>query len=193
MQRIVNLIGVVAASAVISFGAPVRFCKDGVHSSNPAINLVTTGCISASGDGFYSNSGGGDPEAKVEQAILHATGNAVDLMLYGKSDSNPGLFTFSPTDPSTATSGTWSINDSTLIHYITIKSGNGYALYQISPASASGTFTTLGIDPTKLKHVSHISFWKVPVVDPPSPPVPEPSTLAVLAGGLGLLAALRRK
>ncbi|MBM3725942.1 MAG: PEP-CTERM sorting domain-containing protein [Acidobacteria bacterium] len=189
IKKAVVFAAVLGSLAAIASAAPVRFCKDGVHSGNPAINLVTTGCISANGDGFYSNTGGGDPEAKVEQAILHATGSVVDLMLYGKSDSNPGLFTFSPTDPSTATSGTWSVNDLTLIYYITIKSGNGYALYEMSPASASGTFTTLGIDPTKLKEVSHISFWKL--MDPGGPPVPEPGTLFAVAGALTVLAGVK--
>lgn len=192
MRKTLIALGVLAASAGASLAAPVRFCKDGVHSANPAINLVTTGCVSAGGDGFYSNAGGGDPEAKVEQAILHANGNVVDLMLYGKSDANPGFFTFMPADPATAQSGTWSVNDGTLISYITVKASSGFALYELAAPASSGTFSTLGLlTPSgNQPNVSHISFW---TTDPGSPPVPEPSTLALLAAPIALAVFRRRR
>lgn len=171
-----------AASAVAS---PVLFCKDG-----PGIDLVGSGCISGTapgypggGDGIYDNAGGGDPEAKVEQAILQATGSIVDLVLYGKSDANPGLFSFTPNSGANlvaSLSGAWSVLDGTAISYITIKAANSFALYKISPASASGVYSTIGMltnggqQPT----VSHISFWTSS-----SSSVPEPMTGALLLMG----------
>lgn len=177
----------VASSAVAS---PVVFCKDG-----PGIDLVGDGCISGEGnaypndgDGIYSNAGGGDPEAKVEEAIFQATGVAVDIALYGKSDDNASLFVFNPVDPATVQSGTWSVIDGTLIAYITVKGANSFALYELATPTASGTYTTLGIlnNGGQQPDTSHISFWTVR-----STAVPEP-----LTGGLVLLGtalAVRRR
>ena len=84
-----------------AIAAPVYYCNSG-----PGIDLVNDGCISGTatdypdgGDGDYSNAGGGDTEAAVEQAILDATGVAVDITEYGASDSDFSLFTFNPGDP----------------------------------------------------------------------------------------------
>lgn len=166
---------------------PVNYCKDG-----PGIDLVGDGCVSAQGDGFYSNAGGGDPEAKVEEAILQATGVAVDIALFGASDSNPSFFTFTPNDGASltvSTNGSWSVNNGTWISYITIKGSNSFALYSLSPATASGIYTTLGLltNGGQQPDVSHIRFWTTGS----NTAVPEPATAAMLALGAG--AVLRRR
>ena len=186
--------GLVAAGAVLSFAvasasaSPVLFCKDG-----PGIDLVGDGCVSGEarpypngGDGIYDNAGGGDPEAAVELAIFQATGVAVDIGLYGASDSDASLFSFLPVDPATSQSGSFSVLDGTLISYITVKAANSFALYQLAPPASTGTYTTAGIlnNGGQQPDVSHIRFWTVASV-------PEPMT-----GGLVLLGsalAFRRR
>lgn len=176
--------------------APTLYCKDG-----PGINLVTTGCISGEsraypggGDGIYSNAGGGDPEAAIEAAILGATGVAVNISLYDKSDGNPLLFEFTPnsgTSLEDSFSGLWKILDGTEIAYITVKAANSFALYEIDPESDTGTYTTLGIlnNGGQQPKVSHISFWTVPGNE-----VPVPGLFSLLGAGLiGLGIAARRR
>lgn len=188
-------VGAVALTALCApaQAVPVIFCKDG-----PGINLVTQGCISGEargypggGDGIYSNAGGGDPESAVETAILAATGSAVDISLYGKSDSNASLFTFSGSLNSLQ-SGTWDVvNNSVLIKYITIKAANSFSVYELAGGGANnGPFTTLamlnngGQQPT----VSHISFWTVS-----AQAVPEPASWAMLIAGFAAVGGMLRR
>lgn len=178
-----------------AMAVPVLFCKDG-----PGINLVTTGCISGTGngytgggDGIYSNSGGGDPEARVEQAIFGATGAVVNLTLYGKSDSNPALFAFDgDNNPANDQTGTFDLLDnSILIKYITIKAANSFALYEFAGAGVnSGSFTTAGIlnNGRQQPQVSHISFWTTGSI----PAVPESGTWAMLVAGFGVVGGASR-
>ena len=182
--------GATAASA-----APVLYCKVG-----PGIDLANIGCISGTsksypggGDGVYTNAGGGDSEAAVEAAILGATGKFVDISLYGKSDSNAGLFAFNgDNNPTNDKSGSWDVLDnSVLIKYITIKAANSFALYELPGAGANfGSFSTLGMlnNGGQRPNVSHISFWTV------AGAVPEPGTWAMMISGFGLIGfALRRR
>jgi len=78
-------------------------------STGPTIDLVNNGCYAP----------GNDDLASVFTAIMQATGTApVNLTLYGKSDANPSLFSFTPNPPGGAFSGTWSVLSSTLISYL---------------------------------------------------------------------------
>ena len=187
---------VLAAVSGLAFAAPVSAapfltCSTG----NAALDLIAVGCISRDGDGFFSQPG--DTEAKVEQAIFQATGRTIDLTLYGKSDDNPGLFSFSPGDPATAQSGTWDVlNNNVLIKFLTVKAAAGYALFEFAGAGVnSGSFSTAGLLTSNGKNqpnVSHMSFWTAPVNNPDA--IPEPATWAMMLGGFGLAgAAMRRR
>lgn len=197
-MKITKFSGAFAAVAflVAGFGAggasaaPVLYCNDG-----PGIDLVNDGCISGEasgypggGDGVYSNAGGGDPEAAVEAAILGATGLAVDISLYGKSDVNPSLFALTGAP---GQSGTWDVLDDTIdIAYITVKAANSFALYAVGGAN-SGVWSTLGIlnNGGNQPNLSHISFWTAGDVSD----VPVPAALPLFLAGLGAMGFAGRR
>ena len=206
--KIVNLglacVALAAFAVSNAQAAPVLFCKDG-----PGIDLVANGCISGTSrhyspdttDGLYRNAGGGDPEEKVEQAILGATGSAVNIFLYGKSDDNPSLFSLTGVSPA-GQSGTWAVVDNTVdIAYITVMAANSFALYEVS--GNTGSWSTVGIlnNGNQQPTVSHISFWTTQDYNPPDPPVPPsqvpaPGTLLLLALpllGFGLRGTRRKR
>lgn len=143
-------------------------------------------CIVSNGPGTN------DKEGDVENAIDLANGTDpfVDLELYGKSDSNAGWFT---PNPIVGQSGTWSVNDGTLIQYITIKAANEFKVVFVGGAS-SGSWDTLDMlnNGGNQPRVSHISFW-VGGDNGPGPVVPEPSTFALLGAGLAGVVAIARK
>src|SRR5690606_10873264 len=99
MQKL--LVSACAAALAMGVTAPVSAAAV-LYCSRGGIDLVNDGCISGSssaypgnGDGVYSNAGGGDPLAAVHAAITAATGTApTGLSLYGKSDKNASLFSF---------------------------------------------------------------------------------------------------
>lgn len=159
-----------------------------VLCSNGGIDLVSQGCYAP----------GNDNPAAVLAAITQATGAApANLTLYGKSDASPGLFSFSPNPPAGGLSGSWSVLDGTPITYLTVKAGPQFALYQLSPPSSSGTWTTAGLVVGRGNQpgLSHLSFWTADSFEPMAvAPVPEPATYALVGSGLLLVAwRLRRR
>ncbi len=159
-----------------------------VLCSNGGIDLVSQGCYAP----------GNDNPAAVLAAITQATGAApANLTLYGKSDGNPSLFSFSPNPPAGALSGTWSVLNGTPIAYLTVKAGPQFALYQLSPPSSSGTWTTAGlvVGRGNQPEPSHLSFWTDDGFEAMAvAPVPEPGAYALVGSGLLLVAwRLRRR
>jgi len=156
-------------------------------STGPGIDLVNDGCYAP----------GNDNLANVLAAITQATGTPpVGLSLYGKSDDNPTLFSFTPDPPGGQLSGSWTVLSGTSISYLTVKAGPQFAVYQLSPPSSSGNWTTAGLVVGKGNQpgLSHLSFWTADPVEPLLVPLPEPSTYALVGSGLILLAwRLRRR
>ena len=61
-------------------------------------------------------------------------------------------FDVTPADK-TGSSGTWSSSDpSAYVWYVTVKAGNGYAIYKIDPAT-SGVWTTILLGEKDLSHI----------------------------------------
>lgn len=196
---------------------PTGYCRTPIDTAGPyqPLDLETVGCYSGSGpgsypeggnglytntDGLYGSSGGGDSEARVEQAIMMATGDLVDLLLYRESGS--GSSSGSGIQVWIENSGkqfTWAFEQSLIaqiqagsidIAYLTIKASNSYAVYEIPTGVYSGRYSTEGLltNGGQQPSVSHIRFWKA--VDYAS--VPEPALFAIF--GLGVLAlGIRRR
>ena len=134
---------------------------------------------------YVGTFGGNDSEAAVE-AIL-----GLDITLYDKSDEAPDLTAFTPSAPGGALSGTWDVNDDTvLISYLTVKASTYFAIYEYNPAVNSGNWSTADIvNPgAQQPGLSHLSLWIGP-----SQPVPEPGTWALIAAGLIGVGLIRRR
>lgn len=190
-----KLLGLLSGRTLVAAFAVTVFMT-GALPANATLVLCSNGGIDLVSQGCYAP--GNDSPAAVLAAITQATGAApANLALYGKSDANPGLFSFNPNPPAGALSGTWSVLDGTLITYLTVKAGPQFALYQLSPPSSSGTWTTAGLVVGRGNQpgLSHLSFWtdnsfEVMAVAP----VPEPATYALVGSGLLVLAwRLRRR
>jgi len=103
----------------------------------------------------------------------------------------PGTGSGGFTITNNGTSGTWSAPAG--VDFITVKGGTQYAVYEVGGLT-SGVWTTemLLNNGGNVPDLSHISFWKSPGYTPPgggggSSAVPEPTTMALLFGGLGIL------
>ena len=207
---------------------PVVFCKNpvtgglGGTTNFATLDLKNVGCISGSasgyaggGDGYYSNTGGGDRETSVEQQITLATGAVVDLTLrkeFGTSSSddtgctNTACTTFNSVGKSgiqiwmasdlksfTWAAAPWLVSamqaNTIKLSYLTIKAANSYVIYQIPTGIFAGRYSTEGLlnGGSMNPAISHIRFW-----DGTAIAAPEPAAIGIL--GIGILAlGLRRR
>ena len=180
MKKILMAAALGAGVLVASPGsAAVMAC-----SAGPTQDLVNDGCTSGVNDHYED----------VLAAITAAKGVAPSgLTLYGKSDDNPNLFTFNPTNPDTGKSTDWTVKDGTLIKYVTVKGARMFKLYELEGDGASSgfNFNTIGLLTPNGKNqpdISHLSFW---TVDPAA--VPEPANWAMMIAGFGLVGSAMRR
>lgn len=187
MRHATKLFAITAACAAFTFANPANAavvpCTDG-----PVIDLVANQCI------YPNPPSGNDPQNLVELAIFEATGINVSLTLYGKSDDNPGLFSFTPDiNGGEYLTTDWSVLDGTLIKYISVKTGDDdFKVYELAGLGASsGTVNTVGLAVGRNNNqpaISHLSFWTVETA------VPEPSTWAMMLLGFGAIGwGMRRR
>ncbi len=171
----------VVAATVLASATPASAART-LCSSGPVIDLVTEACVWS----------GNDREADVEAALLAALGTGVDLTLYGKSDDNTALFSFTPGgDPDGLLSVNWSVLDGTLIKFVTVKASGEFKVFELAgPGASSGIADTVDLLTKNGKNrpeISHISFWTRGTAA-----VPEPEAWAMLVMGFGTLGAAMR-
>jgi hypothetical protein len=126
---------------------------------------------------------GNDWESAVEAAIASATGTAVNITLYDKSDGGPLLTSFTPSLSGDLFNGTWDVFDNAVgISFLTVKASNSFALYQYNAPVNSGGWSTEEIlnGGGRQPALSHLTLW--------TSEVPEPGTFALL--GLALIAGV---
>jgi hypothetical protein len=170
----------VGLGTAVPANATVTLC-----SSGPGIDLTVDQCVAS----------GNDHLDTVEAAIAAATGvdlSSLNLVLYGKSDDDPSLFSFSPNaNPNSGKSTNWTVLDGTPIKYVTVKGSTFFKVYELTGAGASlGTaYSTLGIlnGGGQQPKISHLSFWTAPSA------VPEPATWAMLLIGFAGMGMVMRR
>lgn len=172
-------------SAGLVSAVPFAYCDHtGPTGTFTPAQFLASGCISGEkqgnripdNDDHFVKAGGGDSQAKVEESIQFAQGITVTLSGV-KFDSN---------EFGSGNSGTWTSSFGP-IHYITVKAANGYALYYVNGAT-SGSWTTAGLlnNGNQQPGISHITLWQS------AAPVPEPSYMLMLLGGIASLVGFRR-
>jgi hypothetical protein len=186
-MRHAKLLAVAATSAVLAFAVPANAAVVAC-TTGPVIDLTVNQCT------YPNPPSGQDPKNLVELAIFEATGINVSLTLYGKSDDNPGLFSFNPdVNGGEFLTTDWSVLDGTLIKYISVKTGDDdFKVYEWAGLGASsGTVTTEGLAVGRNNNqpaISHLSFWTV------TPSIPEPATWALMLLGFGAIGwGMRRR
>ena len=177
------VVHIAKSSLLLILSVCVLFVSSALATPVACIDASGLPCVADSGDvlagGTVVPNSGNDFEYVLEAAIAIATGVAVDLELYGKSDENPELFTFSGFDKGTSlevsTSGIWSVLAGVPISYISVKADTAFIVYAANELAA-GVYSTDGIltGGQKQPTVSHISFWT-------TTEVPEPATGLLLA------------
>ena len=174
--------GISALSALVS-AAPLPACSTG--GANSLISAGPAGVCIASG-----NISGANGESNVEAAILawtgisrqiqmiHDTVTATDTLVVDFTNQFAGTFTA----PSP-------------VVYVTVKAGNTFSIYQLNPASTTGSFSSSGIENQngQTQAISHVVLWGTEAPPPPRTEVPEPSTYALMGGALLALGFARRR
>jgi hypothetical protein len=161
----------------------------------PTLILAAASVVTASAAPVYLGIfDGNDDITQVKSAILSSTGANVDITLYDKSDSPPALTAFTPNPPNGNLSGTWDVLDNSItISYLSVKASDRFTLYAYNPAVNFGDWSTANITNKKgnQQELSHLSLWLAPQAPAP---VPEPSTVMLLGGGmLGIASWSRRR
>jgi hypothetical protein len=157
----------------------------------PALILAAASVVNASAAPLYLGLfDGNDDVTSVKSAILSATGSNVDVTLYDKSDGAPALTAFTPNLLDGNLSGTWDVLDNSIaISYLSVKASDRFTLYAYNPAVNFGDWSTANIlnKPGTQPQLSHLSLWLASSTETQAP-VPEPSTVMLLGGGiLGIL------
>lgn len=151
----------------------------------------------AAGNNEGINFSNGTVEFAVETWLINK-GYLTNRSSFTLFDSN-GIVSFQNYDTSgtpvtsASNSGTWSVTTpGYALNFYTVKAANAYAMYFVSPADVTGSWSTFdlwsgGYGGNSLE-ISHFTGYNAEPSE-----VPEPATLILFGTGLAGLASLRRK